>query len=92
MGVPIGQNGLEMANFDPKLGLWEPRFGVGDPRSRVWEAQIRDQGPQIWPILAKFVVPRQISPLGDRILVSKEAKTPLIWPKRPILGVPAWKR
>ena len=64
MGVPRRPEWPRLANFDPKLGLWEPRFGVGDPRSRVWEAQIRDQGPRIWPFLAKFVVPRTDFPSG----------------------------
>ena len=64
MGVPRRPEWPGIANFDPKLGLWEPRFGVGDPRSRVWEAQIRDQGPRIWPILAKFVVPKTDFPSG----------------------------
>ena len=64
MGVPIGQNGLELANFAQNWVSGRPRFGVGDPRSRVWEAQIRDQGPQIWPILAKFVVPKTDFPFG----------------------------
>jgi len=64
MGVPRRPEWPGTANFDPKLGLWEPRFGVGDPRSRVWEAQIRDQGPRIWPKWPNLGSPRQISPSG----------------------------
>ena len=65
-------------------GRRPPIEGLGGPDPRSGASNLAK--------MAKFVVPRQISPLGDRILVSLEAKTPLIWPKRPISGIPAWKR
>ena len=77
MGVPRRPEWPRLANFGSKLGLWEARFGVGDPRSRVWEAQIRDQGPQIWPKWPNLGSPRQISPLGDRILTSFGGQNPV---------------
>ena len=70
MGVPGGQNGL-IGQFWVKIGslgaqIWgrrPPIEGLGGPDPRSGASDLAK--------MAKFGVPRQISPLGDRILVSK---------------------
>ena len=71
MGVPRRPEWPRLANFaqnwvsgKPDLGSETPDRGSGRPRS-----EIRGLGfGQFWPNLGS---PRQISPLGERILVSK---------------------
>ena len=94
--------GLSEVIFDlweAKFDLWEARSGVGDPRSRVWEAQIRDQDPDFDLKEAKICGPKTDFPYGRANFDLWEVKTRLIWPilglegpKRPISGIPAWKR
>ena len=70
MGSPGGQNGLEWPIL-LKIGslggqIWgrrPPIEGLGGPDPRSGASDLAK--------MAKFGVPRQISPLGDRILVSK---------------------
>ena len=92
MGVPGGQNGLEWANFAqnwvsgrPDLGSETPDRGSGRPRSEIRGLEFGQNG--------QICGPQDRFPLwGTEFWSPKEAKTPLIWPKRPILGIPAWKR
>ena len=92
MGVPGGQNGLEWANFAqnwvsgrPDLGSETPDRGSGRPRSEIRGLEFGLSRPNLWS--------QDRFPLwGTEFWSPKEAKTPLIWPKRPILGIPAWKR
>ena len=60
-----------IGQFCSKLGLWEARFGVGDPPIEGLGGPDPRSGASDLAKMAKFGVPRQISPLGDRILVSK---------------------
>jgi len=60
----------------PDLGSGTPDRGSGRPRSEIRTLILTSGRP-------KSVVPRQISPMGERILTSWEVKTLSIWP---ILG------
>ena len=92
MGVPRRPEWPRLANFaqnwvsgKPDLGSETPDRGSGRPRSEIRGLGFGQNG-QIWGPQDRF-------PLwGSEFWSPKEAKTPLIWPKRPILGVPAWKR
>ena len=52
MGVPRRPEWPRLANFDPKLGLWEPRFGglrppiegLGGPDPRSGASNLASQG------------------------------------------------
>ena len=74
----------------PILGLSEVIFDLWEAKSALWEASSRVWGPRsetrtliLTSGRPKSVVPRQISPMGERILTSEEVKTRSIWP---ILG------
>jgi len=66
-------------------GRRPPIEGLGGPDPRSGASDLANFG-QIWGPQDRF-------PLwGTEFWSPKEAKTPLIWPKRPISGIPAWKR
>ena len=72
--------GLSEVIFDlweAKFDLWEARSGVRDPRSRVWVPRSEIRTLILTSKRPKSVVPRQISPLGERILTSQGGQNPV---------------
>ena len=87
--------GLSEVIFD----LWEAKFDLWEASSRVWDPRSETQDPDFDLKEAKICGPKTDFPYGRAnfdLLRSKPGRFGQFWgsktPKRPISGIPAWKR
>ena len=88
--------GLSEVIFD----LWEAKSALWEASSRVWDPRSETQDPDFDLKEAKICGPETDFPYGranfDLFWRSKPGRFGQFWgpkvPKRPISGIPAWKR
>ena len=89
-----------MGLSEVKNDLWEAKFDLWGGSSRVWDPRSETQDPDFDLKEAKICGPKTDFPSGGANFDLWGGQNPVdlanFWgpevPKRPILGIPAWKR